>query len=155
MLDRFYLKSPAFEDHGMIPERYTCEGSDLNPELHIHNTPEEAKSLALIMDDPDAPTGVFTHWLIWNISPEVTTIKVGEVPEGARQGITSFHKVGYGGPCPPTGKSHRYYFRLFALDRVIDLPESAHREDLERLIQAHVIGRTELLGTYKRESVLY
>ncbi|MBS3903004.1 MAG: YbhB/YbcL family Raf kinase inhibitor-like protein [Anaplasmataceae bacterium] len=157
MIDRFSISSPDFENHGLIPERFTCEGSDINPEIHIHYTPPGTKSLVLIMDDPDASSGgVFIHWLVWNIPPDTKVIKRKELPPGAVEGFTSFEKNGYGGPCPKPGKIHRYDFKLYALGRMLDLPPSSRVQDLEREIHAHLVGKADqFLGKYKRESVLY
>jgi hypothetical protein len=156
MMDHFSITSPNFDNHGMIPARFTCDEANINPELHIHQLPEGTKSLALIMDDPDASGGVFTHWTIWNIDPSTKIIKPGHIPEGAVEGVTSFNKTGYGGPCPPAGKFHRYYFKLYALGRMLDLPPSSRVEDLEHQIHANLMGKADLfLGKYKKESVIY
>jgi len=113
------VTSSAFQQGANIPSKFTCDGANTNPPLQISDVPAEAKSLVLIVDDPDAPSGLFTHWAVWNISPQATTIAEGSTPKGA-QGTNDFGKSGYGGPCPPSG-AHRYYFRVFALDRELDL----------------------------------
>lgn len=145
----FKLTSPAFHHGSQIPSRYTCDGDDINPYLAIQGAPAAARSLALIMEDPDAPGGTLVHWLMWDISPEVKEIKEHTVPFGARQGVNSFEVDGYSGPCPPTG-SHRYIFRLVALNTRPKLAETATREELERTMEGHIIATTELVGTYAR-----
>src|SRR5438876_9788033 len=119
------ISSSAFQEGGNIPSKFTCDGTDANPPLRFEGAPAETKSLVLIVDDPDAPSGLFTHWLIWNISSQTTTIAEGSTPKGV-QGTNDFGKSGYGGPCPPSG-THRYYFKIFALDRELDLPFGAKR----------------------------
>lgn len=156
-LNTMILISPAFQDNGLIPQKYTCDGGDINPELRIQYVPRDAKSLALIVDDPDAPGGTFTHWTVWNISPTTTVIKEESVPPGSVEGQTSFGRIGYGGPCPPaspaggpSGKPHRYFFRLFALNAWLDLPPGASRANLEKLIAEHLTLKAELVGLYSR-----
>lgn len=147
------LRSPKFRNGNQIPPQYTCDGIDINPPLTITGVPDGAKSLALIVDDPDAPMGTWVHWLIWNIPPDINMIKEDFVANGVVEGVTSFGKTGWGGPCPPGGV-HRYYFRLFALDTMLDLPITAGRTQLEKAMQGHIIKQTELLGTYEREVVV-
>lgn len=144
------MTSPAFVHTKAIPSKYSCNGDDLNPPLSIEGVPLEAKSLALVMDDPDAPAGVWVHWVLWNIDPQTTRIDQGSVPAGARQGVNSWERTGYGGPCPPSG-THRYYFRLFALKERLELPSSATRKDLDRAMQGKILARCELLGLYGRK----
>lgn len=144
------LTSPAFEHNGTIPKRYTCDGENVNPELRIGGIPPNAKSLALIMDDPDAPVGTFTHWLVWNIPPGTAQIPVGVKNIGV-EGITSFSRPGYGGPCPPPGKKHRYYFKVYALDTTLELlTAGANRNQLELGIEKHLLAVAELTGFYGR-----
>lgn len=143
------LTSPAFENNQEMPSEYTCDGANIVPELNILEVPENAKSLALIMDDPDAPAGTWVHWIVWNIPPNTKTIAKGTEPQGT-QGITSFGKVGYGGPCPPFG-THRYFFKLYALDITLDLKEGSTKEKLEAVMDGHIIEKTELMGPYKRK----
>ncbi|MCH8004436.1 MAG: YbhB/YbcL family Raf kinase inhibitor-like protein [Nanoarchaeota archaeon] len=143
------LTSPAFEHNQGIPSEYTCDGPNVLPELNIEDIPENAKSLALIMDDPDAPAGTWVHWVVWNIPVDTKTIAKGTEPQGI-QGTTSFGKPGYGGPCPPFG-THRYFFKLHALDTTLDLKEGSTKEDLEQAMDGHMIEKTELMGTYKRQ----
>lgn len=143
------LTSKAFTPEGAIPSQYTCDGSNTCPTLEIVDVPENAKSLALIFDDPDAPGGTFLHWTIWNIPPYTETIE-SDLPEDAIEGRTSFGDTGYGGPCPPDGE-HRYYFRLYALDTELsELPEGASREELEVAMEGHIIEKAELMGRYDR-----
>ncbi|MAE42683.1 YbhB/YbcL family Raf kinase inhibitor-like protein [Candidatus Woesearchaeota archaeon] len=143
------LTRPVFEHNKEMPSEYTCDGSNINPELNIEDVPENAKSLALIMDDPDAPMGTWIHWVVWNIPTETKTIAKGNEPEGV-QGTTSFGDKGYGGPCPPSG-THRYFFKLYALDTTLDLPEGSKKEDLLKAMEGYIIEKTELVGLYKRQ----
>ena len=144
------MTSPAFVHTKAIPSKYSCDGDDLNPPLAIEGVPKEAKSLALVMDDPDAPGGVWVHWVLWNLDPATTQIAQGSVPAGANQGVNSWERTGYGGPCPPSG-THRYYFRLFALKERLELPSSTTRKELDRAMQGKILARCELLGTYSRK----
>ena len=143
------LTSMAFENNKEMPSEYTCDGPNIAPELNIKDIPENAKSLALIMDDPDAPAGTWAHWVVWNIPPDTMTIKKGKEPKGT-QGTTSFGRRGYGGPCPPFG-THRYFFKLYALDKMLGLKEGSNKEDLEDAMDGHIIEKAELMGTYKRK----
>ena len=145
------LTSPAFEDGGMIPQKYTCDGGDINPVLEIQNVPGEAQSLALILHDPDAPVaGGFTHWVVWNIDPGTSLIKDESVPPGSEEGMNGAGKNGYMGPCPPPGAPHHYHFQLYALDAKLDLPGTATGNDLLKEIAKHKIAETELVGLYGR-----
>lgn len=137
----------VFENNGNIPKEYTCDGDDISPELNIEDVPENAKSLVLINDDPDAPMGTWVHWLIWNIPVDTKTI--GKGSKIGVEGTTSFGRTGYGGPCPPSGK-HRYFFKLYALDTELDLPESTTKKELEKAMKGHIIEKTELIGMYSR-----
>ena len=143
------LTSNDFASGGGIPKQFTCEGGDMSPSLRLQNAPKAAKSLALILDDPDAPSGTFTHWLVWNISPEATEFPVNRTPTGVVQGINDFGKTGYGGPCPPSGR-HRYYFRLYALDAEVKLAAGATRAALEAAMHGHVLAQATLMGTYRK-----
>ena len=143
------ITSSVFQDGGEIPSKFTCDGTDASPQLHLDGAPPAAKSLALIMDDPDAPGGSFTHWIVWNIDPKTNEIGQGGAPAGAIQGRNDFGKSGYGGPCPPSG-THRYYFRIFTLDRMLDLKSSAKRAELDSAIRGHVLAKAELMGRYSR-----
>ena len=144
------VTSSAFQQGGNIPAKFTCDGANANPPLHIAQVPAEAKSLALIVDDPDAPGGLFMHWLVWNIDPKTTDIAENSVPPNAVQGKNGFGKSGYGGPCPPSG-AHRYYFRVYALDQTVDLPAAANRSELDGRMKGHIIGQGELMGRYSRQ----
>ena len=143
------ITSSAFQQGANIPSKFTCDGTNTSPSLQISDVPSGAKSLVLIVDDPDAPSGLFTHWVVWNISPQTSTIGEGSTPKGL-QGTNDFGKSGYGGPCPPSG-THRYYFKIFALDRELDLPSGAKRGQLELAIKSHVIAQGELVARYSRK----
>lgn len=143
------ITSSAFQEGGNIPSKFSCDGADTSPPLQITDVPSGAKSLVLIVDDPDAPSGLFTHWTAWNISPQTSTIAEGSTPKGV-QGTSDFGKSGYGGPCPPSG-THRYYFKIFALDRELDLPSGAKRRQLDAAMKGHVIAQGELMGRYSRK----
>ena len=149
------ISSPDFEEHGYIPSKYTCDGLDKSPEIHIAYVPDTAKCLVLIMFDPDAPSGRFVHWLVWNIDAKTKIIKSDKLPDGSVEGTTSFQKMGYGGPCPPAGKTHRYYFKVYALIGFIKLPPSSGVNELEDILSRNSIASAEYIGIYKRESVLY
>ena len=144
------ITSSAFQEGGNIPSKFTCDGADVNPALRFEGAPAEAKSLGLIVDDPDAPVGLFTHWLIWNIDPKTTEIAENSAPAKAVQGTNDFPKTGYGGPCPPSG-THRYYFKIFALDQMLDLKAGAKRAEVDAAMRGHVIGQGELMGRYSRK----
>lgn len=143
------ISSSAFDNNGTIPQKYTCDGEDINPPVNFGEIPSEAKSLVLIVDDPDAPVGVWSHWLVWNIAPTVTSIEENIVPEGAVAGKNDFGNNNYGGPCPPSG-THRYRFKLFALDTELDIPENSKQKDVEAAVEGHVLAQAELVGTYER-----
>ena len=143
------ILSSSFQNGAPIPPKFTCDGEDVNPELAIQDVPANAITLALIMDDPDASRGyTFTHWLIWNISKDMPRIPEGSVPSACAEGKNDFPMNGYGGPCPPAGKSHRYFFRLYALDAKLDLQVGASREELEAAMAGHVIDTAGYMGTY-------
>jgi Raf kinase inhibitor-like YbhB/YbcL family protein len=144
------LTSPDFVQHGPIPAKYTCDGNDINPALIVKHVPARAKSLVLIVEDPDAPVGVWTHWLLWNIRPTVETIKENSSPAGAVQGINDFKKHAYGGPCPPWG-THRYFFKLFALDTVLAVSHDSKKTDIEDAMKGHILSQSLLTGLYKRK----
>ncbi len=143
------ITSSAFQEGASTPSKFTCDGAGTSPPLQIADVPSGAKSLALIVDDPDAPSGLFTHWTVWNISPQTSTIGEGSTPQGV-QGTNDFGKSGYGGPCPPSG-THRYYFKIFALDRELDLPSGAKRGQLDAAMKGHVVAQGELMGRYSRK----
>lgn len=143
------LTSPSFQENEFIPSKFTCDGGNVNPELQIQNVPPEAKSLALIMDDPDAPSGNFTHWLVWNIKPDTEIIKHESVPPGSVEGRNDKGEFGYTGPCPPSG-THHYHFKLYALKALLNLPAEASKKMLEFEISKNKIAYAELIGLYKR-----
>lgn len=151
----FQLKSSAFQAEGNIPSRFTCEGDDISPELAWSGAPAGTRTFALIVHDPDAPrSGGFTHWVAFNIPAAVDHIaenapKHGPIPGGGIQGQNDGGRQGYMGPCPPSG-THRYYFRLYALDTSLDLRESSRKADLEKAIRGHILGQAELMGKYKK-----
>ena len=145
----FKISTPAFANNDMIPEKYTCDGPDINPPIRIDNVPPGAKSLALIVDDPDAPRGLWVHWLAWNISPDVAEVRENSVPQGAVQGMNDFRKHTYGGPCPPSG-THRYYFKLYALDTLLGIGDRSAKPDLEKAMKGHIIAEAQLMGRYGR-----
>ena len=146
----FQISSPAFQNHKPIPPRYTCDGININPPLKIENTPKEAKSLALVFDDIDAPRGSYVHWILWNIDPGVKEIKENSVPEGAIQGLNDFKKNNYGGPCPPR-RTHKYVFKVYALDVRLDLSPSSTKADLEKAMKDHILAQAQWTGTYKKQ----
>jgi len=143
------ISSPAFENGRPIPPRFTADGIDVSPELRIDGLPVGTASLALIMDDPDAPMGTWVHWVVWNIPADTAAIEEGSEPGGSTGGRNSWGRTGYGGPAPPSG-THRYFFKLFALDNVLDLPPTADKAALEGAMEGHVLATAELMGTYTR-----
>jgi Raf kinase inhibitor-like YbhB/YbcL family protein len=144
------ISSSAFQEGGTIPEKFSKNGQNVSPELRVEGAPAEAKSLALIVDDPDTPVGLFTHWLVWNIDPKTIEIAENSPPNGAVQGTNDYPNLGYGGPQPPSG-THRYYFKIFALDRVLDLKSGAKRREVDAAMRGHVIGQGELMGRYSKK----
>ena len=148
------LTSTAFTEGGMIPEKYTCDDMDISPPLAWGNIPEGTKSLALICDDPDAPMGIWVHWVLYNLPPELKELPEAIpaqriLPDGSKQGVTDFRKIGYGGPCPPGG-THRYYFKLYALNIMLELQGDPTKSDLEAAMQGNILGQCQLMGRYKR-----
>ena len=148
------LKSQAFAAGEMIPAKYTCDGQDISPPLRWSDPPAGTIEFALISDDPDAPVGTWVHWVMWNIPASASALdenlpKTASLPNGTKQGTTDFRRIGYGGPCPPSG-THRYYFKLYALDTAFNLPASTLKKDLEKAMQGHILGQAELMGTYRR-----
>lgn len=144
------LTSTAFTEGRMIPSKYTCDGENLIPPLAFEDVPSSAATLALIMDDPDAPGGTFDHWLVWNMPVTLRSITEGQPPSGVA-GQNSTRRKGWTGPCPPD-RQHRYFFTLFALDGRIDLPEGSGRSDLERAMKDHILEKARLMGVYDRVS---
>lgn len=143
------LESLVFKHNESIPAKYTCDDDGTNPPLSFSDIPKEAKSLVLIVEDPDAPVGLWVHWLVWNISPQTKEIKENSVPKGAVEGVTSFGKSGYGAPCPPESE-HRYFFKLYALDIELSIPSTAGKTELEEAMIGHVLDKAELIGLYSR-----
>ncbi|HJV66270.1 MAG TPA: YbhB/YbcL family Raf kinase inhibitor-like protein [Geomonas sp.] len=141
------LTSPDFQNGKPIPVKFSCKGDDVNPPLVIEGVPAEAKSLALIMDDPDAPAGTWVHWVMWNVDPATSQIARASVPAGAQQGTNSWKRNNYGGPCPPSG-THRYFFKLYALKERLNLPHSTTSKELEHAMQGKVLASCELMGTF-------
>jgi hypothetical protein len=156
----FKLSSSAFAPNGSIPSRFTCEGEDISPQLEWSGAPDGTRSLALIVDDPDAPDPakpqrVYVHWVVYNIPDSTTRLAEnaagsGQLPRGATQGLNDWGKPTYGGPCPPIGR-HRYFFKLYALDSALDL-KSATKAELEKVMKGHILGQTELVGTYAKKN---
>ncbi len=143
------IESSAFKEGEMIPAKYTCDGEGINPPLSFSEIPAEAKSLALIMEDPDSPHGLFIHWTTWNIDPKTPGIAENSFPAGAIEGKTSFGKIGFGGSCPHAG-THRYFFRLLALDSMLDLPAGSSKGELDEAMAGKIISSAALVGNYKR-----
>lgn len=147
------LTSPAFQDGGKIPAEYTCDGQNISPELNISGLGSQAKSLALIMDDPDVPEFVrkdkmYVHWVVFNIPPNTTRIPKNSQPHGT-PGMNTGNQLNYTGPCPPD-REHRYYFKLYALDKMLDLPRGATKSDVEKAMEGHILSKADLMGRYER-----
>jgi Raf kinase inhibitor-like YbhB/YbcL family protein len=148
------LKSRVFKNDGMIPEKYTCDGDDISPPLSWDSVPEETESIAVICDDPDAPMGTWVHWIVYDIPPETRELKENVTPEremdnGGVQGMNDFKKIGYGGPCPPSG-THRYFFKIYALDSRMRLNPGATKSQLLIAMEGHILEKGELIGKYSR-----
>jgi len=141
------LTSPEFQNNKLIPKKFTCQGDDVNPPLVIEDIPKDAKSLALIVDDPDATTGTWVHWVVFDI-PVVSKIEESSIP--GKQGTNDFGRKDYGGPCPPSG-THRYFFKIYALKEKLNLDEGIRKEDLEEIMQEHILDKAELIGLYKKQ----
>jgi len=144
------IESTAFKDNKLIPPKYTCDGENINPPLVISDVPENAKSLVLIVDDPDAPRGTFIHWTVWNISPHIKEIPENSCPQNSVEGMTDSGRPGYCGPCPPYG-THRYFFKLFALNTTLDLDTSVKAAEIEKEIEENILVKTQLVGLYRRQ----
>lgn len=142
------ISSSAFADGGSIPSRYTCDGANTSPPLAFSGVPSDAKSLALIVDDPDAPGGTFDHWIVWNIPANSAAVAEGSGPQGVAA-QNGFGTKGYGGPCPPSGE-HRYQFKLYALDAALNLTPSASKADVENAMKGHTLAQAKMMGRYKR-----
>jgi Raf kinase inhibitor-like YbhB/YbcL family protein len=148
-MDAFALETSAFDNAQSVPSRHTCEGDDVSPPLRWTNVPERTRSLALVVDDPDAPSGVFTHWIAWGLTPAAEGLGEGE--PAPSEGQNDFGTTGYRGPCPPRGHGrHRYVFRLYALDAELELAAGVAKAELEQAIEGHVLTTAELVGTYER-----
>lgn len=151
----FSLQSSAFKEGADIPRQYTCEGADISPGLSWSGAPSKTQSFALIADDPDAPVGTWVHWVAWDIPATARQLpenvaKTAALPGGGNQGTNDFRKTGYGGPCPPPGKPHRYFFKLYALDAKLDLKPGAAKKDVEQAMKGHVLAEAQLMGRYQR-----
>ncbi len=153
--NKLIVASPSFSEGGDIPIRFTCDGRNISPELNWSGAPENTKSFVLICDDPDAPAGTWVHWIIFNIAASRHSL-AGNIPKQGTsaewvQGRNDFGKPGYGGPCPPPGKAHRYYFRLYALDKLLDLKPGATRSQVDAAMKGHILARGKLMGRYTRQ----
>jgi Raf kinase inhibitor-like YbhB/YbcL family protein len=147
LMKKLSVMSPTFENNQLIPAKYTCDGDNVNPPLAIDGVPEGTKTLALIVDDPDAPMGTWDHWIVWNIP--ATTSKIAENTVPGTEGMNDSRRRSYGGPCPPSG-THRYFFKVYALDVKLDLSPAARKRDVEKAMQGHVLAKGELVGLYRR-----
>jgi Raf kinase inhibitor-like YbhB/YbcL family protein len=148
------ITSSGFTEGGMIPKKYTCDAEDISPDLKWSGVPKEAKSLALICDDPDAPVGTWVHWVLFNLPADVSSLSAGAAPDavlknGALQGKNDFRKLGYGGPCPPGG-THRYFFKIYALDTLLSLESGSTKSQLLAAMKGHILAEGQLMGKYKR-----
>ena len=153
----FSLKSTAFVEGAKIPEKYTCAGSDISPELSWTEPPEGTKSFALVVNDPDAPCGNWVHWVLYDLPVSERKLgesvpKTEELPSGAKQGVTDFGRIGYWGPCPPKGRSHRYFFTLYALDCFLHLPAKITKDKLEKSMEGHILAKAIVMGKYGRSA---
>lgn len=149
------LSSTAFQHEGTIPAEYTCDGEDVSPPLQWGNVPDATRSFALIADDPDAPVGTWVHWVLYNLPSEASGLPESmppdaDFPDGSRHGKNSWGRLGYGGPCPPGG-THRYFFKLYALDKLLELPTGASKDQLLKAMEGHVLAETRLMGLYERK----
>ncbi len=149
------LTSSAFGAGAAIPQQFTCKGADLSPALEWGGSTVKAASFAMIMDDPDAPAGTWVHWVLWNVPAATHSLPQGvpkreQLDDGARQGKNSFGRIGYNGPCPPAGQTHRYYFRLYALDTKLSLAAGASRDQLDAAMKGHVLAQAEYMGTFHK-----
>ncbi len=149
------LSSPIFANGGDIAKKFTCDGADISPQLSWTDPPAGTKSFALLVDDPDAPVGNWNHWTVWNLPSSAHGLPEGmskeaRLPDGSQQGLNDFHRTGYNGPCPPAGKPHRYFFKLFALDAKLDLKAGAGKRELDAAIKGHILAQAELMGRFGR-----
>jgi Raf kinase inhibitor-like YbhB/YbcL family protein len=153
-MDEIEVTSSAFEEGQMMPAEYTADGRNISPPLEWSAVPQGTKSIALINDDPDAPMGTWVHWVLYNMPPDVTSLEENILPQetlanGAQQGTTDFGRIGYGGPAPPSG-THRYYFKVYALDSMLDLPTGATKSEVEAEMEGHMLASGQLMGKYSR-----
>ncbi len=151
----FKLSSTFFVPGGMIPKQFTCDGTDLSPALEWSGAPENTRSFSLIADDPDAPVGTWVHWVLYDLPADAKELAEGvpkdeQLSNGARQGRNDFRRIGYGGPCPPPGPAHRYFFKLYALDAQLNLKAGASKADVEKAMAGHILAQATLLGRYQR-----
>jgi Raf kinase inhibitor-like YbhB/YbcL family protein len=149
------ISSPSFSNGGDIPKQFTCDSADLSPQLSWTEPPVGTKSFALLLDDPDAPVGNWNHWVVWNVPSSLRSLPEGvskteHLQDGSVQGLNDFHKPGYNGPCPPPGKAHRYYFKLFVLDTSLDLKPTSGKHQLEAAMKGHILAQAEWMGRYRR-----
>lgn len=154
MKKEFKVTSESFADGGTIPVKFTCDGKNISPEISWEGIPEETVSIALICDDPDAPMGTWVHWLVYNIPPDMNTLneeftREAILPNGIKQGTTDFKSIGYGGPCPPSG-THRYFFKIYALNKIIEKGPGMTKIELLKEMEGHILAHGELIGKYKR-----
>jgi Raf kinase inhibitor-like YbhB/YbcL family protein len=154
-MEKISISAEGFKDGTTIPDVYTCKGKDISPSLSWKGIPAGTKSIALIMDDPDAPGGTFVHWVLYNVPAQIQKLPEGMshdkiLSDGSMQGMTDFGRTGYGGPCPPPGKPHRYYFKIYALDSRIELSPGASKKQLENAMAGHILAKGEIVGIYKR-----
>jgi Raf kinase inhibitor-like YbhB/YbcL family protein len=150
------ITSTAFTDGRPIPDKFTCAGPNVSPPLQWANAPAGVKSFALIADDPDAPMGTWVHWVLYNLPPATMALAEDlppspELPDGSKQGVNDFRQPGYGGPCPPPGKPHRYFFKIYALDTALNLKSGATKKELLKAMDGHVLAEGRLMGTYQRK----
>jgi hypothetical protein len=149
------VSSTSFSNGAEIPKKFTCEGEDAPPQLSWSGAPSSTQAFALIADDPGAPAGTWTHWVLYDLPASTTTLSEGlpkseQLPDGTKQGRNDFRKIGYDGPCPPAGKPHRYFFKVYALDRKLNIKPGAGRNEVEKAMQGHVQAQGEYMGTYRR-----
>jgi Raf kinase inhibitor-like YbhB/YbcL family protein len=151
----FDINSPAFAQDEAIPTQFTCDGDDVSPALEWRDPPQDTKSFALVADDPDAPAGTWVHWVLYNLPADARGLPQavpsdGDLTDGSRHGTNSWKRLGYGGPCPPSG-THRYFFKLYALDITLDLEPGATKDQLLQAMEGHILAQTDLMGTYTRQ----
>lgn len=154
--DAMQIASAAFAEGTAIPSKYTCEGANVSPPLKWSGAPAQTKALVLIADDPDAPAGTWVHWVLYNLPPTVAELPEGQpkdqqIPLGGWQGLNDFKRLGYGGPCPPPGKPHRYFFKLYALDRPLQLKPGATKREVEQTMEEHILAHAQIMGTFQRK----